>query len=323
MRKYRTTLLLAGVLVVLGVSWLVYDFSKQQGAVSKATAFAVPDTAGITRITLIRHFEKLPQEQQVVLTRKEGRWVVNDRFDASPRRVQDLLATLAHLHVREEVAPTAVSNAYKIIQSAHVEVRVEGSQSRTFFIGPAAPDKKGSLAYLAGSRQPVILELPGMQGSLAPQFATLPSDWQEFLLLSVNAETLRRLEVRYPGADSSFVLARQANGIWKLADGSPTDTVRTQQYMNAFGAVYALGRAENTNPGLFEVLAKQPPYARIRTTDAQGHTRELVLHQPLPQDPHVRYAWVTGQEELLLAQGFVIDKLLIRKQQLMPRPAGR
>lgn len=321
-RSAQRTWLLVGVLGALAIAWFIYNSLRPDAGSSGAHAFAVADTAGVTRITLKRHFDKLPEEAPLVLTRKDGKWWVNDRFEASPRRVQDLLATLAQLHVREAVAPSAVSNAFKIIQSAHVAVQVEGSTDRSFFVGPAPPDKRGALAYLEGSRQPVVLELPGMQGTLAPHFPTQPADWQEYVLLKGDAETLRSVEVQYPGADSSFVLIRQANGIWKLKD-APTDTVRTQQYMEAYRTLYALSRAPQKDQGLYEQLAKRPPVATIRTTDAQGRVQVLVLHGAPADEPYLRYGWVLGKDELLLTQNHVIDRLLVHKAQLMARAKSR
>ncbi|MCE3007097.1 MAG: DUF4340 domain-containing protein [Bacteroidetes bacterium] len=315
MKNQRIALVLLALLAVLAIA---YYLSTGTGTGLRPGHFAVTDTNSIQQIVLRRHFARLAEDEVVTLVKKDSTWWANDLYRANPARIRELMQAIATIQAREPVESTARANAMRYIRETHVRVEVQTQDStRIYYVGPGSPDKRGSLAYLEDDEIPYIVELPGFVGNVDRHYATRLKEWRQLPLFTLGYEDLRQIAVRYPGADSSYVLRRQPNGMWKLPD-QPTDTTASLRYARQYKPTYALEPAEERYPGAFEALARQRPDVVLQLTDKAGRKQTLNLHY-IAGKPDLLLGWKPEKPELLLVQNFSMAPYLARRHQFVAR----
>ena len=118
MKKNRLILIIAAVCVVATVIGLIVA-NRSRGESAISTMFAVEHPENITKI-----FMADMHGNQVLLTKKEDKWMVNDSVEALESNVADLLHILGSLTVRQSVPQKAMNTINKVLSTGSVKVEV-------------------------------------------------------------------------------------------------------------------------------------------------------------------------------------------------------
>jgi hypothetical protein len=321
--KDRTTLYLLAAVLVLGLLYYFFVNRKADGTVDRdEVAFAVEDTASITRIKLSEYIEG-KRGTEVVLERDAPMWRVNGKYNVVPGRMSALLTTLKRIQFREVIHPNARENAFKFLRNNHIRVAVQHTGGSTVYrIGPPTGDHLGTIVWLEGAENPYVAEMPGFEGYLKPMYSVNQDDYRENLILVANSRNITAIEVQSTTRDSSYKLSL-ANSRWALEGSNQLDSSRVYRYLSLFqGRFYAFSFADTIYPGMRAKLQKLTPDIRLRVTQrsAKGpETTEIVLYKRQDNED-VYFAWVVGQPELREVQHFVIDRLLATRDILEGKP---
>jgi len=191
MKKQKVYFIIACLLVILSIFAIVYKkggYQKSANAQKISTAFAIKDTATITRIFMADMYGN-----KVLLTKHGGSWMVDHYKPAATYRVHDLLITLTALRIKQPIAKVAQLSIIEALAINSTKVQIYETKPlftlfgrsfftrerllKTYFLGDATQNNLGSYALLEGMSEPYIIYRPGFRGYVTPQFSPEPIDW--------------------------------------------------------------------------------------------------------------------------------------------------
>jgi hypothetical protein len=191
MKKQKLYVIVACLLAVLSITVIVYKsgvFQKSRNAKNLSEIFAIEDTSVVTRIFMADMFRN-----QVLLSKTEAGWVVDNNKRASTIKIADLLTTSNSLRVAQPVAKSAHQSTIQMLSTGSTKVEVYAKQPlfrllgssfftkerliKTYYMGDATQNSLGSFAMLEGLSEPYIIYKPGFRGYVTPQFSPKPIDW--------------------------------------------------------------------------------------------------------------------------------------------------
>ena len=118
-RKTKNIVLVVVTVAILAVA-VVLVLSRKSGTLDASQKdFAVKDTSAITKIFMADSYEN-----QLLLERKDAGWVVNEKYDIVKDNIDDLLACIHNLTVRDIVAKSARNTINKRMASGSTKVEI-------------------------------------------------------------------------------------------------------------------------------------------------------------------------------------------------------
>jgi hypothetical protein len=324
-------LLLLLTALVAGANWYT---SRNSGnlAEDEAVAFAVDDTASISRIFIadrdggVADLERIPGERY---------WLLNGEHWARKDAVDLLLKTFLRARVK---APVPLAQREQVVnmlaaRGKKVEVYGDGPDPiKTWYIGTPTADHTGTHMVLETSRgkskDPYVVHMEGFTGFLSTRFFTDEREWRYTGVFDFPGRALQRVEVEsHDPAYPSYAVEVASDGALSVWGDSGkrlalVDTLAWKDQFLRFRKVHletynhhldsagwlrmdtasaaftmrAWGRG-SLDPVSIELLWKDP------IEDLYDENGEL-----MPHDGARMYARFRG--EVVLVQRFVFDPLL-------------
>ena len=191
MKKQKVYLILASVLAILAILSIIYKkggFNKQMDSKTLSEAFAIKDTALVTKIFMADMFGN-----RVLLAKTLDGWMVDDEKPAAIQKINDLLMTMASICVAQPIAKNAQNSIIQLLTVTSTKVEIYETMplfklfghpffakerlSKTYYLGDATQNSLGSYASVEGFPDPYIVYKPGFRGYVTPQFSPKPIDW--------------------------------------------------------------------------------------------------------------------------------------------------
>jgi len=342
MRKNKIILIITLLLAVLA-GFLVLNKSKST-LQKEISDFAVPDTASVTRI-----FMSDKANNEVLLERRpDGSWSLDGKYDAHVENVNIFLATIANLEVREPVARAAHNNIVSLLATRSVKVEIYQQSYRirlgkykffpyeklakTYYIGDATMDNAGTFALLEGADTPVIIYLPGLRGFVATRFSTAKTDWRVHTVFNKKLPEINDITVEFTQKpEESFKVVNNNNkslGLIRLSDNQIIprfDTLLLMSFVNSFRNIRYETLLNDMNAHKKDSIVSSTPLHRITLNLNDGSTQSATTFGrmlPVPEidvfdgstityDRDRMYALVNKDQDFVLVQFFVFDKILI------------
>ncbi len=327
----KRTWILAGVLVLSVAAYLIWIFPKYRNSLDpRDIAFALPDTAAITRIVMDDQMNGKSLRRVELTKTATGNWVLNGQYPAFEPGIHRLMVTIAAIQVKEPLAEKGEKAGLQIIKLRRTLVELYGGKKllKTYYLSTEAKDGRGSLMMMLKARHPYIVALPGHQGFINGFYSTDTTFWRENLLFSLNLDNLQSIQVQFPAnAAASFELTRTDTlAPWKLQPGDNLPDMQTlASYLSLFkGKMYAEAFVNQRFPGVKDSLEQQvTPTVNFSLKPFNGKARTLVLYSRGTDDPNNYFGWIKGEEELVTVQRYVIDKFLPERSRLLSSPPNQ
>ncbi|MBQ2511049.1 MAG: DUF4340 domain-containing protein [Bacteroidales bacterium] len=257
--------------------------------------YHIEDTASITKI-----FMADKQDVCVTLTRgADGRWVVDDTYEANAPMVDLLLETLNTMRIREQVNKNAIPNAIKDLAAHSIKVEVYQNTpwinwfggrlqlffrerlTTTYYVGRETRDMMGSFMFREGDKVPYVIHIPGFRGFLTPRFVTEPLKWRSHTIVDLNVRAIARVELDIPQSPAeSFAIVRQGDG-FGMELTHPVqpvvgfDTARVARMLSSFTWLNFDEFASIVPNSFADSCVSGVPRTILRITDTAGVTREV------------------------------------------------
>ena len=311
----RNTLLLLLLLAVLLASYLLF-FSKGRSSLNiDETHFAVEDTAIIHKFRLVRMVDGQSKAELILEKNEDQNWMVNGEYPAFQPRINQLLALLMHLKVKETLIDQGLNTAKKLLARRHTRVEISSQSDiiKTIEVGTATKDYKGTLMRLYGADTPYIVERPGLQGFLNSYFSLEEENWRSNLLFDAYLKQIQAIsfENLTDTTRSWRIYRTDSEASWQWMGGhSKPDLEEIRNYLDLFqGPVYAESFAAKRFPDAFDQLKHRPVDMKFSVDYfAKPSIRILLFRRE--DNPNNYFGWIEGKDELLTIQTFVIDKFL-------------
>lgn len=343
MKKNRLAFIL--ILVMIGfAAILVWQNRSKTTLSNKETAFAVRDTASITKI-----FIADLDTADVLLERTTQGWIANKEYKAHNRKVELLLETMMKLRVRSPVSVASHDNVVKRMAGISVKVEIYQMVPRinlfnriklfpreklttVYYVGDATKDNMGTFMLMEGASNAYIVYIVGFRGFVASRYSPLLDNWRDYTVFRKRLADIKSVRVEFnQEPEQSFTIEtidRLNYQITRLKDGSVLtgfDTLRALNFLTSFSDLRFEALLRNQlQPERIDSIVNSPFLHRITLIDNSGDTTQLTTFEKrlefdhlavddfmeIPVDVDRLYGLTNNKRDFVLLQYFVFDKVL-------------
>ena len=327
----RTNLILLAIFVLLGSLTVWYLLSKEDEKTTLAGAdrrFAVEDVKKIQKIFLADR-----TGEQVLLERAGDHWIYNGEYKAKPSVVSGLREVIGQMQIKYKPPQAAVDEMIKSLATEGIKVEIydrDDALIRSYYVGGATPDERGTYMMMADAEQPYVTYLPGWVGNLRFRFSLRGHEWRDLSVFAVQPEAVQSVSLEYPKQrNKSFRLERQEKGfrvepfydITPVID-KPVRPGRIESFLDGFRLIG--GEAFQNNIPERDSIADLVPFVIIHLEKTNGEEVEVRLHpivkkgniDPKTGEPVANYeieryhADVVSSGDFVMVQHRVFRKIL-------------
>jgi hypothetical protein len=313
----RTTLFLI-LFSLLGSATAWYVLSKPDDKTSLAGAdrrFKVENTDEIYKIFIADR-----KGEQTTLERKAGFWQYNGKYTANPNVMNTLLDAIGRMEIAYKPPTAAVQNMIKNLATEGIKVEIYNKNNKllkSYYIGGATADERGTYAILDGAEQPYVVSIPGWEGNLRFRFNLKGDDWRDKTVFAEKAENIQSVTVEYPkNRNKSFRLERNSNS-YQVKPFYPITPIinhpykpgSAERYLEGFRSLGAEA-FENENPRR-DSVRQLVPFSIITLQNKQGVEKTVRLFPIFTVSNQAeRYLAELSTGDFMLVQHLVFAKVL-------------
>lgn len=341
MKNKSSLLIIFALCVLCGVSFYLYKTKATASTLDKeASDFAVKDTAAITKLFLADK-----EGNKVTLERKDGVWMVNNKYPCRADGISTLLYTINMVDVKSPVAKAAKKNVLKLMsaKSVKVEIYSNGDKIKQYYVGHENMENDGTYMLLTNLDteenydDPFLTHIPGFNGFLSTRYITDETEWRDRLIINYVPPQLKSIKVEHSEIkDSSFVINLIDTKTFELKKTDGTilafDELKMKQYLAYFQNVHYEKLLTTTAKRLSDSLKNVIPYITLTITDTKNETKVFsFLHKnSTPEinkkygmdykyDPDRFFLRYDNDKEIALVQFYVFGKILPTYGYFLPK----
>lgn len=314
MNKNKLILIIASVCVVVAVVALIIT-KNVKGESSISDMFAIEHPENIDKI-----FIADMNGNQVLLTKTETCWMVNDSVQALQSNVDDLLHILGNLTVRQSVPEKAQTTINKVLSNGAVKVEiyekgpkftlfgidffVKERKTKTYYMGPATQDNLANFALLEGMDEPYIIHVPGFRGFITPRFSQFATTWISHNIFTTKITRIESLEVTdLERPTESFKLVKKGARFFDMYDAEGTllpsyDTTKVIDMLSEYREKNFESIVTDLEPAERDRILDSNLFKIIVLKDIEGNKTELKLFRMEDDEDLREYDDVTLSDEV-------------------------
>ena len=307
----KKNLKLTIILVVLvSISILIGLTVKKENRQSfDPLMFAIKDTTTIQTVLITSNSTN-------EIRRNNGKWRLNDKFDADLNTVEVLKSILSQVKIKRPVAKMSKENIVADLQRTGKKVSIKYSDGSEFnFIAGGNSAKKDS--YYLLEDEAYLVEIPGYNNYISGIFELTENQWRDRVLFSSSWRSLQSLDIDYTreGEDLNIFFDQKflaVKGVVKL------DTTSLMDYMNQFQYFQINDFLEEGRYKKYDSLSKTEPLALLSVRDIdKSKNRELQIF-PLMKGESF-YLLTDEKDEMMVIDSKRMDNLLSKKDQFISK----
>jgi hypothetical protein len=269
-------LLPLAALLLAAVAYFVVQ--KNTPTKTKERDFAIPNTDQIGQIFLADH-----NGATALLKRTpDNTWTYNDTCRAYQNGINSLLDAISRIAVRNNIPHNGVKQAVTNLATEGVKVMLydrKGTLLKSYYIGGSAANGSGTIAMIDGASIPMIINIPGWEGTLQPRFLPAPKLWRDRALFGVKSDQIASVSTTYPTRpELDFDLTVPQPNQYTVTQKNKTETAplikpKVAYYLKGFETVNFEG-FESANPKRDSIVHSKP-YCSIKVTEKDGKTHQV------------------------------------------------
>ena len=303
--------------------------------------FAVNDTSNITRI----FFADKNNNTCNLHREDDGSWKLNGKYPVMKETKDGMLKTLLNITVKAPVSKAAHNTVIRLLSAKSVKVEIyqkvyrinlfnrimlfpHEKLTRTYYVGDATMDNRGTYMLMEGSEEPYIVYIPGFRGFVSARYSALEKDWRDRNIFSYKLPEIKTVEVQYaenPAWSFQVLNNNSRNFVITSVTGAilpAFDTIRVIEYLSSFRNI-SLESFLDEDKALRDSVTALKPAVSLVLTDVGGNRQVVKLwnrkapaeaqdmsDKPLEYDPDRMYALVNNDSDFVLVQSYTFDKIL-------------
>ncbi len=281
--KKNTSILIVAFLVLGGLLW--YMNSTQ----TKTTLNEDDWHIGIKNTDQIGHiFFANKNNYKIDLKKKNGSWIVNDKYPANPNSVKNLLSTLKKMELRYRPTAAAKKNMINAIASTGIKVEVYDLQDKmmkTFYIGDATNDERGVVMIMEGSENPYVMHVPTFEGNIRARFFLVEEKWRDKTIFKEDPSNIKTVSINYlKQPENSFVLNLKTEKDYTVSRLSDSKLAKSKHalkkgmgsvFLNAF--TNQVAESFQSDQKHRDSLSQIRPFCEIQLVRKDGTTKNMKL----------------------------------------------
>ncbi|MCO5258954.1 MAG: hypothetical protein M9916_02305 [Crocinitomicaceae bacterium] len=316
-----------GLLIYFGIRVINNSGSSVE---SELIEFAINDVEKIDRIVITDNFGRT---MDLRLPKGAKEWTDKDGNCVQQEGVFYILDACKKIEFKGYLTDGGVETTKKMMLTQHtkVEYYINGSWSKTWYLGPASKDHLGQIMLLDSkelgmSDKPVIMSIKGMYGIIDPRFYADPLKWRCSQIFSIQPDEIKKVEVTYPLEPArSFSVENFGNKRFTVKQQNiPLAAVDTQYvmlYLNKFKKVHFEMPNYILNDKQVDSVKKSSPFCILKIDQTNGKSSTMRMFRIQAEEPKInefglpvsyeidRFWGELPTGELVKCQYFVFDPL--------------
>ena len=329
------------LIAVLGfAAWYLLRQNRQNTSIAELEAeyaFSIEDTAAVTKIIIQ---DKTPNK--VTLTRENGKWHVNGKYEARRDGIKVLLETIHDMKMRNFVPNSSKKAIIErlAVYGKEVEIYQGDNLVKHLYVGTETADQTATYMMIKGASQPFSVHIQGFVGYLNSRFFIEENLWRRRLLYGLEKDNIAKVELTYPSEEGSFVLDNTGDKpvVYDQNGNVVSDVldINLNIFLGSFRTAAYEGEVVPTD-GIWmklDSISRSEPKFILTVTDNKGETNKLLAFRKKPNmteqmneedvvewDPSRLYArlqdgrWVViqyfGLRNIIVGSDFFTTELLI------------
>ncbi len=243
--------------------------------------FAIENIESVGKVFLVRKTDGAI----IILERRGNDWWVSNAiegapsFKANPNVVENLLEAMSGIRLKYIPPRAALEHIVKDLATRSIKVQVfdrSGQLMKTYYVGGAPPDERGTYMIMEGAEQPYVMELPGLGGSVRGRYDIFKIDrWRDKTVLAFDPDRIEYVSIDYPKQRSKAFELKREGRKWALNPLYPTtprkpgapDPKEIRTFLSGFRQVY--GEAFLNEWDGRDSIRQLLPFARITVREAE------------------------------------------------------
>ncbi len=270
----------------------------------------------------ISQFEKI---DQVILVSPMGkinlkydgsRWRVNEKWDADPKMITLLFATLQQAAPKRPVASSMKDSVNQQLSMHGIQISlIENGNTKMNFLAGGNAIKTETWFQKEGDLQPYVMNIPGYRVYVAGVLELDENGWRSKRIFDFTWRNFKSLSSRYlkePKQSFEIILKDRYFGIKDLA---AVDTTRINDYLDAVSLLFASKFVSAGQPKMDSLVATEPA-VRIEIKDIASRVYILELFTPRKGDNEVYGRLADGQ--IVALEKSKIAEIVRRRDYFLP-----
>ena len=340
MKKNRLAIIITSILIIVAVV-LLWNNRYLTSLRGEAYDFTVRDTASVTRL-----FFADKSGNQVLISRTEEGWKVNEKYDAQPTMVNNMLQTLNKMRIKMPVSLASHNNVIKRMAGTNTKVEVyqivprinlfnkiklfpHEKLTKVFYIGDVTQDNSGTYVLKEGADKAYIVHLHGFRGFISSRFSANQEDWRDHKIISNDINEIASVKLEFNNdPKNSFIINEKGRFTYemkRLHDDSNIDfdTIRVLNLLTSFNDVRFEAFLTDITQERRDSIINSPYQERLTLITKDGKENVIRTYtmrinasafgfteNDWDDDPDHKYAYVENNDELVMIQDFAFGKIL-------------
>jgi len=267
------------LLILLGVSILALMFLLYISTNTSSTSvdkqlFKVDDQTNISKVVI-----KPVVGEPVELHFANGKWRVNNVFDADQQMIKILFATLLQTEPRREVAASIQDSVSNHIKNTGREIQLYDGENlvKQFWVG--GNNRKTETYFQMPDGVPYVVQIPGYRLYIASVFELPAIEWRDKWIFNFNWQNFKSLTATFHNQQKEdFAIAMQQT-FFGISGMPEADTAKLNNYLDAVSLVQA-NRFIVKGELPLDSLIKAGPEFSIQITDIANRNYVLEVYLP-------------------------------------------
>jgi hypothetical protein len=277
---------LIAIFVLLGSATLLYFLTKGKGETSTLgwdRKFKIENRDDIQKIFIAQR-----NGETTTLERSGNHWNVDGSTSkASPNAVENLLEAITMVELKYVPPQTATDNIVKELGARGIKVEIynkKGEKMRAYYVGGTTPDARGTYMILENAEQPMVMEIPTMEGQIRTRYELKGDDWRDRSVFAYEPEDIQAVSIEYPQQrNKSFRLNRdgQQFKITPFYENTPpinTPIIKANVETFLIGFESLVAESFSSSYEKKDSVRATIPFSIITVKDNKGGERKAALY---------------------------------------------
>ena len=281
MKKIIILIAALGLLIFLG--WYAVKLSQNKGkSDTELIDFAIKDINSLDKIIISDPYAK----KFTILKGEDGIWTDKDGGCITQESVGFILDAIKNIEFKGYIPDDSHAQYNKLMATQHTKVEIfkNGEWTKTWYIGPSAPDHYGQVMLLDDSEYgksdiPVLMKVRGLNGIIEPRFFAEPRKWMCTNIFSIPISQLKKVDVKFnEEKERSFTVTKNGSDMKVYQQGkllANVDTSMIFRYLNNYKKIHFEKPNYELNSQQMDSIKATTPFCVLSVTESSGKTTKL------------------------------------------------
>ena len=278
----KLIILVVSIAGLAGLGWYISTLFETKGkSDTELIEFAIKDVSTIDKLIIT---DKALNKFEV--QKKNGTWLDKDGNCIVPENIENILDAIRNIEFKGYLPDKSHANYNQMMSAQNIQVEIfqNGEWSKTWYIGPPAPDHYGQVMLLdtkelGKSTHPVLMKVRNLNGFLEPRFFADPRLWACTDIFQIPMEKISRVDIKFNKEKArSFSVTKNGSDLKVYQQGKEIPNVEERMifsYLQNYKKIHYNLQNFELSKNQVDSLKRSMPFAEIKVKETNGKTTKL------------------------------------------------